>query len=67
MKLKITPSSLAIVIALLLTLVAIELFFFNEKQQFELQSKKNNLALEQCVSKIINNEINNIVVSLKNV
>ncbi|PSX34656.1 sensor domain-containing diguanylate cyclase, partial [Photobacterium kishitanii] len=50
MKLKITPSSLAIVIALLLTLVAIELFFFNEKQQFELQSKKNNLALEQCVS-----------------
>ncbi|CEO41820.1 sensor domain-containing diguanylate cyclase [Photobacterium kishitanii] len=65
MKLKITPSSLAIVIALLLTLVAIELFFFNEKQQFELQSKKNNLALEQCVSKIINNEINNIVVSLK--
>ncbi|WP_146144121.1 hypothetical protein [Photobacterium phosphoreum] len=65
MKLKITPSSLAIVIALLLTLVSIELFIFNEKKQIELQNKKENLALEQCVSKAINNEINNMVVSLK--
>ena len=65
MKFKITPSSLAIIISLVLTLVAIELFFLSEKKQFELQNKKNNLALEQCVSKIINNEINDMVVSLK--
>lgn len=65
MKLRITPSSLAIVIALLLTLIAIELFFLNEKKQIELQNNQQNLALEQCVSKIINNEINDMVISLK--
>ncbi|WP_181315110.1 sensor domain-containing diguanylate cyclase [Photobacterium phosphoreum] len=65
MKFKITPSSLAIIISLVLTLVAIELFFLSEKKQFDLQNNKNNLALEQCVSKIINNEINDMVVSLK--
>ncbi|WP_144018109.1 hypothetical protein [Photobacterium andalusiense] len=65
MKLKITPSSLAIVTALLLILVAIELFFLNEKKQIELQNNQKNLALELCVSKIINNEINDMVISLK--
>lgn len=65
MKLKITYSSLAIISALLLFLIVIELFFLNEKKQFELLNSKNNLALERCVSKIINAEINNMIVSLK--
>ena len=65
MKLKITPSSLAIIISLLLTVVVVEMFFLNEKKQYELLNKKNDLVFEQDVSKIINNEINNLVVSLK--
>ena len=65
MKLKITPSSLAIIVSLILTLIALEMFFFNEKKQFELLNKKNDLVLEQDVSKIINNEINNMIISLK--
>ncbi|SKC31519.1 Response regulator PleD [Photobacterium piscicola] len=65
MKLKITPSSVAIVISLLLTLIVVEMFFLNEKKQFELLSKKNDLVFEQDVSKIINNEINNMVITLK--
>ncbi|MEC6883065.1 sensor domain-containing diguanylate cyclase [Photobacterium piscicola] len=65
MKLKITPSSFAIVISLLLTLLVVEMFFLNEKKQFELLNKKNDLVFEQDVSKIINNEINNMIISLK--
>lgn len=65
MKLKISPSSLAIIVSVLLTLIALEMFFLNEKKQFELQNKKNDLVLEQDVSKIINNEINNMIISLK--
>lgn len=65
MKLKITPSSVAIVISLLLTLIVVEMFFLNEKKQFELLNKKHDLVFEQDVSKVINNEINNMIITLK--
>ena len=45
MKLKITPSSLAIIISLLLTVVVVEMFFLNEKKQYELLNKKNDLEI----------------------
>ncbi len=65
MKLKITHSSLAIIVALLLLSAVIELCFSFEKKQFDSLNSKKNIDLQQKITNVVNEQINDMIVSLK--
>ncbi|WP_238028174.1 MULTISPECIES: sensor domain-containing diguanylate cyclase [unclassified Photobacterium] len=65
MKVRITHSSFAILLALFLLLIVVELFFFNNENKHDILVKKDNIAISQNITATINEQINSMVASLK--
>ncbi|WP_305811378.1 sensor domain-containing diguanylate cyclase [Photobacterium leiognathi] len=64
-KTKITHSSFIILLSLALLIIVIELFFFNNQKEQDILNNKKNIAVNQKVTAVINDKINQMEVSLE--
>ncbi|PQJ67199.1 sensor domain-containing diguanylate cyclase [Photobacterium angustum] len=64
-KVRITHSGFAILLALFLFLIVIELLFFNNKNKHNILIDKDTANISQTITTKINEQINSMVVSLK--